>query len=52
MLAKGVGEFVRRFSEGDADAMILLTQVPDPRKFSVAEFDEKGRFKNRFQSVA
>ncbi|WFO75966.1 glucose-1-phosphate thymidylyltransferase [Desulfurococcaceae archaeon MEX13E-LK6-19] len=45
ILVEGIREFVRRFDNSDADAMILLTQVPDPRKFGVAEFDENGRLK-------
>ena len=45
VLVEGIEGFVRRFSEEDADAMVLLTQVPDPRKFGVAEFDERGRLK-------
>jgi len=43
VLVEGISEFVRRFEGGDADAMVLLTRVPDPRKFGVAEFDEDGR---------
>ena len=45
ILVEGIGEYVRRFEESDADAMVLLTWVPDPRKFGVAEFDEEGRLK-------
>lgn len=45
ILVEGVKEFVERFEESDADAMVLLTEVPDPRKFGVAEFDEGGRLR-------
>ncbi len=45
ILVEGISEFVRKFKESDADAMVLLTKVPDPTKFGVAEFDEKGRLK-------
>ncbi len=43
MLVEGIKGYVKRFEEGDADAMVLLTEVEDPRKFGVAQFDEKGR---------
>ena len=45
ILVEGIREYVRRFEESDADAMVLLTWVSDPRKFGVAEFDEEGRLK-------
>ncbi|MEB3816349.1 MAG: glucose-1-phosphate thymidylyltransferase [Desulfurococcales archaeon] len=43
ILAEGIRNHVRRFEESDADAMILLTRVPNPQRFGVAKFDEKGR---------
>jgi len=43
VLAEGISEHAKKFLESDADAMVLLSQVPDPRKFGVAQFDEKGR---------
>lgn len=45
ILAEGIKEYVKKFEESNADAMILLTQVKDPRKFGVAEFDENKRLK-------
>ncbi len=43
VLVEGIKEFVRKFEESNADAMVLLTKVPDPRKFGVAQFDKRGR---------
>jgi len=43
IIASGLKEYVKAFEESDADAMILLARVPDPRRFGVAVFDEKGR---------
>lgn len=45
ILLEGIREHVKRFKEEDLDAMILLTQVKDPTKFGVAEFDDKGKLK-------
>ena len=45
ILIDGISEFVKKFIDSDADAMVLLTKVPDPRKFGVAEFDESGKLK-------
>lgn len=45
ILAEGIRRYVKKFEESNADAMILLTWVEDPRKFGVAEFDENGRLK-------
>ncbi len=43
IIASGLRDYVKAFEEGDADAMILLARVPDPRRFGVAVFDEEGR---------
>jgi len=43
VLAEGISEYTKKFLESDLDALILLSQVPDPRKFGVAQFDDKGR---------
>lgn len=43
VLTEGIGEYVRRFEESGADAMVLLAKVPNPQRFGVAKFDEKGR---------
>ncbi len=45
ILVEGIREYVKQFEESGADAMVLLTRVPDPRKFGVAEFDEEGRLR-------
>ncbi len=45
VLVEGIREYVKRFADSDADAMVLLTWVEDPRKFGVAEFDERGRLR-------
>jgi glucose-1-phosphate thymidylyltransferase len=39
LLQGGIVDLVRNFREGDADAMILLTPVPDPENYGVAELD-------------
>ncbi len=43
ILVEGISSYVKNFLESDADAFILLTEVEDPTKFGVAQFDEKGR---------
>lgn len=45
ILAEGIREYVKKFEESSADAMILLSWVKDPRKFGVAEFDENKKLK-------
>jgi len=45
ILVEGISEYVKRFVEGDMDAMVLLTRVKEPSKFGVAEFDQKGRLR-------
>ncbi len=46
VLVEGISRYVKKFMENpDTAAMILLTRVPDPQRFGVAEFDEKGRLK-------
>ena len=39
----GITPLVEEFRSERPDAQILLTQVPDPREFGVAELDETGR---------
>ena len=39
----GIGHLVDEFRSGAADAQILLTRVPDPTQFGVAEIDENGQ---------
>ncbi|MCS6801480.1 MAG: glucose-1-phosphate thymidylyltransferase [Chloroflexota bacterium] len=38
-LREGIRPFVERFRRGTANAQILLSRVPDPRNFGVAELD-------------
>ncbi len=37
LVKAGVTQFVRRFDEGRPNALILLSRVPDPQRFGVAE---------------
>jgi len=39
----GITPLVEEFRSEQPDAQIMLTQVPDPREFGVAELDEAGR---------
>ena len=39
LIKGGVSDLVREFREGDFDATILLTRVPNPSDFGVAELD-------------
>ena len=43
LLRNGITELVEEFRGEDADAMILLTPVPDPEHYGVAELDEDQR---------
>lgn len=43
MLQSGIKHYVEKFIAGSYDAMVLLKGVEDPRRFGVAQFDEKGR---------
>jgi glucose-1-phosphate thymidylyltransferase len=43
LLKGGISEIVRAFKKGEHDAMILLTEVKDPRQFGVAQLDSKGK---------
>ncbi len=42
LIGHGIREFVTSFQESGADAVILLKEVEDPRRFGVAEVDERG----------
>jgi glucose-1-phosphate thymidylyltransferase len=42
LIEGGVREFIKRFNTHHPDALILLKEVPDPRRFGVAEVNEKG----------
>lgn len=43
ILKGGIQEHADRFQKGNLDALVLLTEVKDPRKFGVAVFDGTGR---------
>jgi glucose-1-phosphate thymidylyltransferase len=43
LIGQGIREFVRSFQESQADAIILLKEVADPRLFGVAQVDGAGR---------
>jgi glucose-1-phosphate thymidylyltransferase len=40
LLQGGIGDLVRAFNEHGPDALILLTEVPDPENYGVAELEE------------
>jgi glucose-1-phosphate thymidylyltransferase len=42
-LSDGVSTFVKKFQEERPDAQILLTRVPNPESFGVADLDDEGR---------
>jgi len=42
LIQSGVRELRARFEEGQADALILLKEVPDPRRFGVATLNPDG----------
>jgi len=42
LLKGGISKCVREFQKEKYDAMILLSEVENPRQFGVAEFDKKG----------
>jgi glucose-1-phosphate thymidylyltransferase len=43
LLQGGITDLVEAFREHDPDALILLTPVPDPQNYGVAETDSDGR---------
>ena len=43
LLQYGIKRYVEKFLNNNFDAMILLKEVDDPRRFGVAEFDKNGR---------
>jgi len=45
ILKGGITRFVEKFGSNDYDSMILLTEVKEPQRFGVAEFDENGKLK-------
>jgi glucose-1-phosphate thymidylyltransferase len=45
LLQGGITDLVDNFRTNEPDTLILLTQVPDPENYGVAELDESGRVK-------
>ncbi len=45
ILKEGVNYFIKKFQDALPDALILLTEVDNPREFGVAVVDEKGTVK-------
>ncbi|MEM4970752.1 MAG: glucose-1-phosphate thymidylyltransferase [Sulfolobales archaeon] len=43
LLQGGIKRYLERFLEGSYDAYVLLKEVEDPRRFGVAQLDERGR---------
>jgi glucose-1-phosphate thymidylyltransferase len=43
LLQGGIEDLVQAFRDGEPDALILLTPVPDPEHYGVAELDAEGR---------
>lgn len=42
LLKEGIPEFVQKFKTNKPNALILLTKVPNPQQFGVAELDDSG----------
>ncbi|MEM1610757.1 MAG: hypothetical protein QXQ57_03820 [Sulfolobales archaeon] len=42
LLQGGIAEYLRRFPEGSYDAYVLLKEVEDPRRYGVAQLDNRG----------
>ena len=45
LLKEGIPEFASKFTENKPNALILLTKVPNPQQFGVAELDATGKVK-------
>jgi len=45
ILRDGIVEHAQKFKELNPDSLILLTQVDEPQRFGVAEFDKNGKVK-------
>lgn len=41
----GITQYAKKFRNLGSDSLVLLTQVDDPHRFGVAEFDDRGRVK-------
>ncbi len=45
LLKEGIPEFASKFEKNQPNALILLTKVPNPQQFGVAELDDSGKVK-------
>ena len=52
LLQGGMSDLVRAFREHEPDALILLTPVPDPQNYGVAELDAAGSVKRLVEKPA
>jgi glucose-1-phosphate thymidylyltransferase len=52
LLRDGIVGLTEAFRENDPDALILLTPVPDPEHYGVAELDGEGRVKQLLEKPA
>jgi len=52
LVGTGVGNLIRRFKEANADAVVLLKDVPDPRRFGVAVLNGHGRLERLVEKPA
>lgn len=43
ILKEGIPEFINKFNTNKPNSLILLTKVPNPQQFGVAEIDKKGK---------
>lgn len=43
LLKEGIPEFVAKFNKNKVNSLILLTKVPNPQQFGVAELDASGK---------
>ena len=45
VILEGIARFARDFEGGDYDAYVLFAEVPDPTRFGVGVFDERGNLR-------
>jgi glucose-1-phosphate thymidylyltransferase len=52
LISHGIRDLVRAFQTAGADALVLLKEVADPRRFGVAELDATGRIRRLVEKPA
>jgi glucose-1-phosphate thymidylyltransferase len=52
LIGRGIRELARTFETSGADALVLLKEVADPRRFGVAELDGAGRVRRLVEKPA